>query len=220
LQIFLNVQASNFARLPDRSYRWVYSPQGSRDFYIRAEHASLPPHASDMLAIRIQAIDGMGTSTPLDSQPCWLLRPSRRYLCESFPGCLGPCHGGTAECTCLFLPPRHRPSPVHYRGRLPAFPRQNDFMTDRLFETAAIPLCSGPQVCLPLRSFLPLRPTVAEQPRRLHPSRTCFVTSACIGYANHPFQAIDGVGTYTPQDSQPCRLLQCNGDFTPRILWK
>jgi hypothetical protein len=24
-------------------------------------------------------------------------------------------------------------------------------------------------------------------------------------------QAIDGVGTYTPQDSQPCRLLQCKG---------
>jgi hypothetical protein len=119
-------------------------------------------------------------------QPLLPAGPSRRYLCESFPGCLGPCHGGTAECTCLFLPPRHRPSPVHYRGRLPAFPRQNDFMTDRLFETAAIPLCSGPQVCLPPRSFLPLRPTVAEQPRRLHPSRTCFVTSACIGYANHP----------------------------------
>src|SRR5260370_9604786 len=56
---------------------------------------------------------------------------SRRYLCESFPGCLGPCHGGTAECTCLFLPPRHRPSPVHYRGRLPAYSRRNDFMTDR-----------------------------------------------------------------------------------------
>ena len=146
-------------------------------------------------------------------QPLLPAGPSRRYLCESFPGCLGPCHGGTAECTCLFLPPRHRPSPVHYRGRLPAFPRQNDFMTDRLFETAAIPLCSGPQVCLPPRSSLPLRLTVAEQPRRLHPSRTCFVTSACIGYANHPYQAIDGVGTYTPQDSQPCRLLQCIGDF-------
>ena len=25
-------------------------------------------------------------------------------------------------------------------------------------------------------------------------------------------QAIDGVGTYTPLDSQPCRLLQCNCD--------
>ena len=63
---------------------------------------------------------------------------SRRCLCESFPGCLGPCHGGSAECMCLFLPPRHRPSPVHYRGRLPAFPRRNDFTTDPFFETAAI----------------------------------------------------------------------------------
>ena len=119
-------------------------------------------------------------------QPLRSARPSRRYLCASLPGCQGPCHGGSAECTCLFLPPRHRPSPVHYRGRLPAFPHQNDFTTDPFFETAAIPLCSGPQVCLPPRSFLLLRLTVAEQPRLLHPSRTCFVTSACIGYANHP----------------------------------
>ncbi len=104
---------------------------------------------------------------------------------ESFPGCLGPCHGGSAECTCLFLPPRRRPSPVHYRGRLPAYPRQNDFMTDLFFETAAISLCSGPQVCSPPRSFPPLRLIVAGRPRFLRPSRTCFVTSACIGYANH-----------------------------------
>jgi hypothetical protein len=74
-------------------------------------------------------------------------------MCESFPECLGPCHGGPVEYTCLFLPPRPRPSPVHYRGRLPAFPRPNDFMTDRLFETAAISLCSGPQVRLPDRSY-------------------------------------------------------------------
>src|SRR6267142_7038592 len=62
------------------------------------------------------------------------------YLCESFLRCLGPCHGGFAECACLFLPPRHRPSPVHYRGRLPACTRRNDFMTDPFFETAAISL--------------------------------------------------------------------------------
>src|ERR1700687_572169 len=31
-------------------------PQGSRDFYIRAERASLPLHAPDMLAVRIQAL--------------------------------------------------------------------------------------------------------------------------------------------------------------------
>src|SRR5713226_7347361 len=29
--------------------------------------------------------------------------------------------------------------------------RRNDFMTDRFFETAAISLCSGPQVCSPPR---------------------------------------------------------------------
>jgi hypothetical protein len=44
--------------------------QGSRDFYIRAERASLPLHAPDMLAVRIPAIDGTRTSTLLDSQPC------------------------------------------------------------------------------------------------------------------------------------------------------
>jgi hypothetical protein len=42
--------------------------------YVRAEHASLPPHASDMLATRIQAIGGVGTCTPPDLQPCRLLR--------------------------------------------------------------------------------------------------------------------------------------------------
>jgi hypothetical protein len=29
------------------------------------------------------------------------------------------------------------------------------------------------------------------------------------------FQATDGVGTYTPQDSQPCRLLQRSRDLSP-----
>src|ERR1039457_7722501 len=48
-------------------------PQGSLDFYFRAERASLPPHAPDMLSVRIQAIDGTRTFTLLDSQPCRLL---------------------------------------------------------------------------------------------------------------------------------------------------
>ena len=107
-----------------------------------------------------------GVSAGCD-QPLLLAGPSRRYLCESFPGCLGPCHSGPVECIWLFLPPRHRPSPVHYRGRIPAFPRQNDFMTDPFFETAAISLCSGPQVCSPPRSFLPL-PLIAAGSRGLY----------------------------------------------------
>ena len=143
-------------------------------------HASIP---LALLSFGLSLVRGVSAGC---YQPLLRAGPSRRYLCESFPGCLGLCHGGSAECTCLFLPPRHRPSPVHYRGRLPAFPRQNDFMTDLFFETAAIPLCSGPQVCSPPRSFPPLRLIVAGQPRLLRPSRTCFVASACIGHANHP----------------------------------
>jgi len=52
-------------------------PQGSWDFYFRAERASLPPHAPDMLSVRIQAIDGKRTFTFLDSRPCRLLQRSK-----------------------------------------------------------------------------------------------------------------------------------------------
>src|SRR5665213_3620782 len=55
-------------------------PQGSRDFYIRAERASLPRHAPDMLAVRIQVIDGARTSTLQDSQPCRLLPPHSQFI--------------------------------------------------------------------------------------------------------------------------------------------
>src|SRR5260370_11063805 len=61
-------------------------------------------------------------------------------------------------------------------------------MTDPFFETAAISLCSGTPVCLPPRSFLPLRLIAAGQPRLLRPSRTGVVASACIGYANDPLR--------------------------------
>jgi hypothetical protein len=71
---------------PPRSFLPLL-PQGSRGFYFRAEHASLPPHASDMLAIRIQAIDGMGTCTPPDSQPCRLLLTKHDMPGRKNPGC-------------------------------------------------------------------------------------------------------------------------------------
>ena len=73
LQLFRDVQASKFARLPDRSYRSTCALLGSRGLYIRAERASLPSHASDMLSARLQAIGGTRTFTSQDSQPCRLL---------------------------------------------------------------------------------------------------------------------------------------------------
>jgi hypothetical protein len=78
MQIFRDVPASKFAHPPDRSYRCEILPQGSRGFYIRAYCALLPPHTPDMLTVRIQAIDGTGTFTLPDFQPCRLLTLLRR----------------------------------------------------------------------------------------------------------------------------------------------
>jgi hypothetical protein len=106
-------------------------------------------------------------------------------FCDSFLRCLSPYHGGPTECSCLVLPQRHRPSPGVDWSASRFFPRTR-FSTDKIFEAAAIPLCSGLQVCLPPGSLLPLQGFPAGQLRRLHPSRTCVVTFARIGYASRP----------------------------------
>jgi hypothetical protein len=66
-------------------------PQGSRGFYIRAYRALLPPHAPGMLTVRTQVIDGTGTYTLPDSQPCRLLT---LFLALSFASVTlsRPCH--------------------------------------------------------------------------------------------------------------------------------
>ena len=73
LQLFLYVQASEFACLPGRSYRCKFPLQGSRGFYVRAERASIPSHASDMLSARLQAIGRTRTFTSQGSRHCRLL---------------------------------------------------------------------------------------------------------------------------------------------------
>ncbi len=47
--------------------------QGSRGFYVRAEHASLASACIGYASRPNQATDGAGTLTLLDSQPCRLL---------------------------------------------------------------------------------------------------------------------------------------------------
>ena len=49
---FVMFRPSGLLASPNRSYRCRLLPQGSPGFYVRAEHASLPPHASDMLTTR------------------------------------------------------------------------------------------------------------------------------------------------------------------------
>ena len=71
-------------------------------------------------------------------------------------------------------------------GKWVGFPRLfrlKRFRAGGIFEDADISLCSGLQVCSPPRSSLPLR-TPAGQPGLLRPSRTRFVASPRIEYAN------------------------------------
>ena len=91
--------------------------------------------------------------------------PSRRYLCESFPGCLDPYPGGFLRCTYPFLPIGTSAFPPLGQDRLPTIFRTTTSVRGSNFGAGfpepegigrGIPLCSGLRVCLPPRSFLPL----------------------------------------------------------------
>jgi hypothetical protein len=67
LQSFDDLQASEFAVTQVVPTAGAESEcQGSRGVYVRAERGSLPPRASDTLAVRMGIF--------LDLQPCWLLQ--------------------------------------------------------------------------------------------------------------------------------------------------
>src|SRR5215831_7600480 len=119
-----------------------------------------------------------------------------------------------SACACFFLHVIGLP-PYTIEVGFPAFARQNDFLTDPFFETAVISLCSGPQVCSPPRSFPPQRLIASGQPGLLSEQNMLRFLRMHRTLLTIRILAIDGVGTYTPQDSQPCRLLQCNGDVSP-----
>lgn len=141
-------------------------------------------------------------------QPLLPMGCSRRYLCESFFGCLTPCPGGPTKCTCLFLPPCHRPSPRYNWVRLPASLPRTRLYAGPYFEAAGIPLCSSLRVCSPPRSFPPLHLLlqggrgfdIRAERASLPPHAPDLLTAR--------IQAIGGARTCTSLDSQPCRLLQ------------
>src|SRR5499427_5345727 len=65
LQSFDNLQASEFAATQVVPTAGIHCGcQGGRGVYVRAERGSLPPRASDILAVRNRAIDGRGPSPP------------------------------------------------------------------------------------------------------------------------------------------------------------
>ena len=134
----------------------------------------------------------------------WLPGPlSRRYM----------------ECMCLFLPPHHRPSPVHYRGRLSRICPSKRFLDGSLFRDCSHFFMFRPPGLLTPRSFPPQRLIASGRPGLLSEQNMLRFLRMHRTLLTIRIQAIDGVGTYTPQDLQPCRLLQCNGDVSPIDDW-
>ena len=78
-----------------------------------------------MLAVRIQAIDGTGTFTPQDSQPCRLLPPVLRFECSltaararlgaRMDSLLLSCRDLSSPTPCRFIPTLTSPIPVFLR---------------------------------------------------------------------------------------------------------
>jgi hypothetical protein len=75
-------------------------------------------------------------------------------FCESFLRCLSPCPGGPAECTCLVLPQRHRPSPNEKWVGFPLMSRERDFSrTPISWLQLFLYVQASEFVCLPGRSY-------------------------------------------------------------------
>ncbi len=140
--------------------------------------------------------------------------PSRRYLCESFLRCLVPCHGGPTECVCLFLPLCLRPSPTGVWVGFPLKP------ANTTFRGAFFRGC---------RHFFMFRPlslltsqVVPTAALTAQGSRGFYIRAYRASLPLHApdmlavrIQAIDGAGTFTQPDSQPCRLLPPANASTP-----
>jgi len=77
-------------------------------------------------------------------------------LCASFPACLDPYPGSSYGARARFFPYDIDLPPVRTGSALRNVP-YSDFRTALDFGAAVIPSCSGPQVCSPPRSLLPLR---------------------------------------------------------------
>ena len=97
----------------------------------------------------------------------------------------GPLPRRYRGCTCLFLPLRHRPSPgvngsAFFPPRCPA----KRLSSGREFRSCRHFVMFRPPSLLALQVVPTAARTATGQPGLLGPSRTCFVASACIGYAS------------------------------------
>jgi hypothetical protein len=131
--------------------------------------------------------------------------PSRRYLCGSFPTCLHPYPGSSCGALTRFFPQDFGLPRVRTGSAL-------SYIHTATSVWACFRGCNHSLMFRPAGLLAtPIAPTAAPlsagQPWLLRPRLSRFVTSPCSGYARRLNRVIDGMGPFTPQDPQPCRLL-------------
>ena len=124
-----------------------------------------------------------------------------------FPWMLDPVPRRYIVCSHLFLPRCHRPSPSEEWVGFPRFVPRITTSRRPVFRGCRYSVMFRPPSLLSPQIVPTAVHTAAGQPGILRPGLSCFVASTRTGYANRPTQAIDGTGTFTLSDSQPCRLL-------------
>jgi hypothetical protein len=100
------------------------------------------------------------SAEPSSRSPCRFLsapaanRTFSTLFCESFLRCLSPYPGGPAECICLVLPQRHRPSPNEKWVGFPLMSRKRNFSrTPISWLQLFLYVQASEFVCLPGRSY-------------------------------------------------------------------
>jgi hypothetical protein len=130
---------------------------------------------------------------------------SRCYLCDSFSACLDPYPGCSCGAYARFFPQDNGLPGVRTWSALGK--TRTATSVRNLYRGCSHLLMFRPADLLATLVAPTAVPHGTEQLWLLHPRLFRIVTFPNSGYANRPFRATDGRGTYTLQDSQPFRLL-------------
>src|SRR5215468_7965537 len=151
------------------------------------------------------ALSSFGFWPRLES-PCRLLpvhccpRQLPDVILRTFPWMLDPVPRRYTVCLHLFLPRCHRPSPKRHGSASRVYPANNDF-SQALFRGCRYFVMFRPPSLLAPQIVPTAASTTAGQPGLLRPSRTRFVASPRIGYANRL-----KTGNWRYRDFHPVRL--------------
>jgi hypothetical protein len=111
-------------------------------------------HAPDLNPLTASVLPLHHESLQVAAPPAGI-RPFPALSPRIFPQMLAPIPRWSSWCSYPFLPRRHRPSSSGDRLGNSTTSPYSDFRTGRVLGATVISLCSGLQVCSPLRSLLP-----------------------------------------------------------------